>query len=580
MNSKDVTNTKKTDNGKCSDIYADEINTNINTLIRFRESWLRSSSAWSTDLFQYADPDFYFFRFIIDRQEEGTESFMTRVLLRVMERYGISFEIPDNTFAFIITDQGKKYGYRFIDFYQGQDVNAILQQSEVDKAFILRTWKPGRADEWISRENDQYLVEGLKLKAISILTFFEQFFGVAEYEAFLSAIELYLKDGREITGYKSIKYFSTMNLATQKAYLEKMLLDWQYKSYEFRIIDRTDKRIQNFLYFSPNLFPITELNTMHKNYISDALYKAMIGNQEFAESFLTSEWLFHSLKELKHFDYTAVISGYLKSVEQLLYKIVMLNVDNNCKISMSSAKETLNKAKKNQITTYKKHFDTWTMIPLEGKDKFKYIDLTSTQVQFMDSSIGTFEFFLRNNPHIFVYPERSKTIADMVSCFRTECRNGFFHTHNLSDWRIVETVRSNAIYLYFVLLGGCIIPKMKLSDLGFLSSDSFDELCKRIREFRHYNTEFIFEYAEGRKRNLIYDFLNNTIEYTVDGVEHYQNLVFHEVEEFSLEAYEKLDEGIRDDQIVYLRRDNLPTRIFGVYRDGQTEEIPIINIGF
>ena len=163
----------------------------------------------------------------------------------------------------------------------------------------------------------------------------------------------------------------------------------------------------------------------------------------------------------------------------------------------------------------------------------------------------------------------------MVSCFRTECRNGFFHTHNLSDWKIVETVRSNAIYLYFVLLGGCIIPKTKLSDLGFLSNDSFDKLCKRIREFRHYNAEFIFEYSDGRKRNLIYDFLNNTIEYTDDGVEHYQNLVFYEVEEFCLEAYEKLDEGIRDDQIVYLRRDNLPTRILGAYRNRHTVEIPM-----
>lgn len=94
MNSEDVTNTEKTGNGRCSDIYADEIKTNIKTLIRFREAWLRSSSAWSTDLFQYADPDFYFFRFIIDRQEKGTEPFMTRVLLRVMERYGVSFLLP------------------------------------------------------------------------------------------------------------------------------------------------------------------------------------------------------------------------------------------------------------------------------------------------------------------------------------------------------------------------------------------------------------------------------------------------------------------------------------------------------
>lgn len=575
MNNKTVTNAEKTGDGRCSDIYANEIKTSIKALTRFREAWLRTSSAWDTDLFQYADPDFYFFRFIIDRQEKNTEPFMIRVLIRVMERYGISFEIPDNTFAFIISEKGKRYGYRFIDFYQDQDVNAILQQNKVDEAYILRTWKPGRADEWIARENNQHAANAQKLKAISIATFFERYFGVAEYKDFFSAIDQYLKDAREIIGYKSIKYFSTMNLATQKTYLEKILLDWQYKSYEFKIIDRSDKRVQNFLYFSQNLFPKTELDTMHKNYISDSIYKAMLGNQEFAESFLTSEWLFHSLKELKHFDYTAIISGYLKSVEQLLYKIVMLNIDNNCKISMSGAKETFNKAKENQITIYKRYHDTWTMIPPDRKEKYKYIDLTSAQVQYMDSSIGTFEYFLRNNPHILVYPERAKTIADMVSCFRIECRNGFFHTHNLSDWKIAEAVRSNAIYLYFILLGGCIIPQTKMSELGFLTDDSFDELCKRIREFQHYNVEFIFEYTDERKRNLIYDFLNNTIEYTDDGVEHYQSLVFYEVEEFCLEAYEKLNEGIRDDQIVYLRRDNLPTRIFGVYRDGQTKEIPL-----
>lgn len=193
----------------------------------------------------------------------------------------------------------------------------------------------------------------------------------------------------------------------------------------------------------------------------------------------------------------------------------------------------------------------------------------------MDSSIGTFEYFLRYNPRIFYYPERSKTIADIVSCFRTECRNSYFHTHNLSDWKTVETVRSNAIYLFFLLLGGCKIPQDKTDELGYLSYDSFDELCKRIREFRHYNVEFIFEYANGRKRNLIYDFMNNTVEYTDDGVEHYQSLVFYEVEEFCLEAYERLNEGIQEDQVIHLTRNSLPIRILGIHRDGRAEEIPI-----
>jgi len=562
--------------GKCSDIYADEIKKQINTLKRFREVWLRSSSAWNSNIFQYADPDFYFFRFAIDRQEQSTEPFLTRVLFRLMERYGVTFEVPEEVFTFIVCEKEKRYGYRFKDFYQGDDINDIIQQCKVDEAFILNTWKPGRSDEWISRENKHYAAEGLKLKSITLASFFSRYFGEAEYNDFLSEIQQYLEDAREITGYKSIKFFSKMNLATQKTVIEKTLVDpdTPYKNYEFQIIDRTDPRIKDFLYFSHNLFPSQELKKMEENYLTSELYKAMIGSEEFAESFLTSEWLFYSLEELKHFDYTSVISGYLKSVEQLLYKIVKVNVGNNCKISMSSADDIVRDARLHGVKIYKWDNKRCSLVPTtEWKAKYKYIDLVPAQEKYMDNSIGTFEYFLRNNPHIFVFPARAKTIADMVSCFRTECRNEYFHMHNLSDWDIVKKVRSNAIFLYYVLLGGCIIPQSKMVELGILSTDSFDELCKKIREFRHYNPEFIFEYADGTKKNLIFDTINNTIDYTDEGVEHYHSLIFYEVEKFCLEAYEKLDEGIREDQIVYLTRNTLPFRIIGIHRDGRTEEI-------
>ena len=163
----------------------------------------------------------------------------------------------------------------------------------------------------------------------------------------------------------------------------------------------------------------------------------------------------------------------------------------------------------------------------------------------------------------------------MVSCFRTECRNGFFHTHNLRDWSLVEKTRNNAIYLYFVILGTCIIPEEKKHELAILDYDGFDNLCRKIREFKHYNVNFIFEYDDGKKQKLIYDFINNTAEYTDDGVEHYEKLLFYKVEDFE-GALEQLDEGIRENQIFYLTRDNLPKKIFGVHRkmhDFRLEEI-------
>ena len=239
---------------------------------------------------------------------------------------------------------------------------------------------------------------------------------------------------------------------------------------------------------------------------------------------------------------------------------------------MSKAKDVIRKIKDQNIRTYKRDGNQWEEIGLSDHN-YKYIDLTEAQKQFMDSSIGTFEYFLRFNQHIFADPSTSEIIADMVSCFRAECRNGYFHTHNLNDWTVVKKIRDNAIYLYFILLGGCRVPLGKQNDLGIILDDQFDELCKRIREFHNYNSEFIFEYADGQQIKLIYDFINNTVEYNDFGIEHYTKLLFFKVDEFSSRTYEKLDEGIREEQKIYLTRNNLPNKIYGVYRNHQLEEL-------
>lgn len=566
------------ENMDCRDIYAEETQNSIKTLKRFREAWLRSPSGWNSELFQYADSEFYFYRFAVDRQERGKEALLISILYRVMKRYGLYFDVPDDRrnapFEFIVCSAHQRIGYRLSDFCEDEDVNEILDNYKVDEACVIRMWKSGRADEWISRENEQYERTGIRLKSISVKEFFDTYFSTEEYDVFTKYIEQYLKETREITGYTSVKFLSSMNLATRKMYEEKMLSDWDYKNYQYQIINPDNKKIQNYLYLASTAVPDDELRYMDENYIHRKLFRSMLGRNEYAESFITSEWLYHSLREKKNFDYTAVISGYLKSIEQLLYHIVMINVDNGCKISMSGATKVRDDAVSAGVDAFIHKKDGWKKVSI-GSRGYYYIDLTQDQVKYMDSSIGTFEYFLRYNPKIFNNPQLANMISDMVCCFRTECRNGYFHIHNLKNWDTVEKTRSNALYLYFILIGECIIPEEKECELGMIKTDDFDELCKKIREFRHYNSEYIFEYSDGRTQKLIYDFINNTVEYTDDGVEHYQNLLFYEVDEFSLEAYEKLDEGIREEQKVYITRETLPSKIIGVYRDHRKEYLYI-----
>lgn len=564
----------------CRDIYKEETEKHLKLLKNNLEAWLCSSEAWDVNLFQYSDPDFLFYRFIISLQEDSTEPLLTSIITKVLERYNYSFERSTDSFSFIISDQGQRIGYRFSDFFENENVNTILKNSEVDSACIIRTWKQEKTERWFIRENTHFQQNGLKLKSVSIEYFFDYYFGVNEWASFKAEIELYLEKARERIGYKSLKYLSPLNLSSRKKYEEKLLASWQYKSQKYQIINQDKEELKKYLYLSTHTIDSEVINKMVSAYVGNRLYKTMIGQNEYAESFITSEWLYHSLKGTENYDLTAIISGYLKSIEQLLYTVVMMNIDNKCKIAMSQESQIREKAYNEGVQVYEKQKGVWKLWYPESKKEYKnkrypYIDLIETQKKYMDSSTGTFDYFLRYNPHIFRDASLSEPIANMVSCFRIECRNGYFHTHNLKDkdWDIVEKTRDNAIFLYFMLLGGCIIPKEKEYELGIIESDSFDGLCKRIREFRHNNIEFIFEYADGRKLNLVYDRKNNTAEYTENGIEHYESLLFYAVDEFSIEEYEHLDRGIREEQKIFLSRENLPDKIFGVHRNHELEEI-------
>lgn len=560
----------------CSYIYKEEIDKNINMLKHFIESWVKSQSIWNEELFQFADDDFYFYRFAVERQEKASKLLLTNILWRVMKEYNIPVEYShDAPFIFIIKENHERIGYRLADFLEDEDINTILKSNHVDKAIILRTSKGKQTNKLIELENQQYKDANVNIRALSIHEFYLKQFGEEEYKSFIDSIDNYLNVTKEITGCKSVKFLSKMNLASIKIFEQKKLRDWDYLNYRYQIINASDKKVQNYLYLTQKDIIFENLDDMHKSYIFDKLYETMVSSNEYATSFITSEWLYDSFKGKKNFDYTSVVSGYLKSIEHLLYKIVMLNIDNDCKIAMK--RDMLKKAFRQNIPVFELIDNKFNKVPgnKQGNNyrftNYPYIEFTEHQKEFMDSSIGTFEYFLRCNKHIFSNPNNAKTVTDMISCFRIECRNGFFHTHNLNDWDLVEKIHKNAIYLYFVLLGSCIIPEERKHELNLIHHDQFDELCKKIREFKKYNIYFEFEYDDGIKQNLVYDIHNNTIEFNDDGVEHYDGLLFYKVDEFQ-NSLKKIDKGELEDNKLYLTRDNLPKKIFGIHRKHRNYE--------
>lgn len=575
-----LTKTKPDGDAVLSDrIYSEEFKKYIQTQKRFREAWMEFDAPWNHELFQYANEDFYFYRFNINRMEHNTAPLLRNIIFRLLDLHNVSWSKGFSPVLFkCVCSGGATVGYTFDDFYEDDDIAAICKDNMVEKVYIIRTWKGDHPAEWITRENAQYESHGIAVQAISVADFFIAQFGEAEYQRFETHLATFLDEIYNLVGYRSIKFLSSMNLAAQKLVLEKKLLEYASKRMCYTIVDRTKAEVQKYLHVDGYSFPASIETAIQSNFARTGLFRVLLGSAEFAESFVTSEWLFHSLEGTEHYDYTSIISGYLKSVEQLLLQIVKANVGNNCKITLKSNKK--NDAIQAGVTRYT--FDKGNFRPIIDGRKFtiEYIDLEEAQMEYMDSDLGTFEYFLRNNSHIFFSQLLQQSainkkayctiIADMVSCFRAECRNGYFHTHNLKDWNTVVKIRENALMIYTLLLGGCNLPASKTDGLKIPDHDWFDALCIKIQNNRRATLDYVFEYSDGRKVCAVFDFRNNTKEYTDAGMEHYESLRFYCVPDFSLESYEKLDDGAFDSAIITLTREATPRKIFSVNRNKQT----------
>ena len=108
------------------------------------------------------------------------------------------------------------------------------------------------------------------------------------------------------------------------------------------------------------------------------------------------------------FDYTPIVSGYIKSIEQLLDVICS-----------------------------------------------SYCDEVGDNTNMGSYTLGDYTIYIDNNENI-LRPELRAAKQIIVNClvsYRKESRNKLFHKHYLNSWDKVEMIRLNTIFLYVVLLG-------------------------------------------------------------------------------------------------------------------------------
>ena len=166
---------------------------------------------------------------------------------------------------------------------------------------------------------------------------------------------------------------------------------------------------------------------------------ALMGKSSFADSFISSEWYYRNHVEFSTLEQTAVIAGYLKSVEQLLYNIV--------KLSEGSGKQ----------------------IRKLGGGKNDYIEFCTENEALIDSTLGALIGYVRHYSDLWeVNPYAKNYIADKLNIYRDRYRNDHFHKDNVNSIEEIEDIRENTIRIHYLLLGAMKISDSDKGRLGIL----------------------------------------------------------------------------------------------------------------
>lgn len=290
--------------------------------------------------------------------------------------------------------------------------------------------------------NDDKTDMGRGTNIYSIMDFISFYFGNEEKERFEVAIREYIQKVNGIIGYIHVKSLTPNTLINFKRVTENYILKYKYEKIAKR-------KINNRFVIHSEDYP-----ELRKQFIDEGTYLALVGYSDFAESIVTAEWLYNSMKKAEAVDLTIVGMGYFKAIEQLLFELIKLHKNNP---------------------------------NLDEND-------------FTIGAIAT--YYKINSKTLFreeLHPYTKSFIKEAVFEYK-DLRNGYFHKHNIHDWEKIDKIREATFELAFLALGSHRISQKEKDSLKLLDKsyvDDFYKLCEYMNY--HAGNFFLIEGASGEQ---------------------------------------------------------------------------------
>ena len=464
---------------------------------------------------------------------------------------GASNESIENHYPleFILRIDDKKIGFRYT-IIPDEDINKYTSLFGLEKIVVI-AWK----DE--EQFRDCYAGDE-RVDHITIKQFFENYISSDAYEVYIDRVKKAVAESNDMIGFQTIPQLSLRYLSDFKDNVKLELADHQKFPKHYKLLNPSRWEVREYKTIERESFTPMDMSIIETRFIKEERFKALVGEEEFARCFITAEYLFNTLYSQNQFDYTAIACGYLKAIEQLIYKIVTIELD------LYPNKQLFIKKK-------------GTKKDIEGQRKNKNghweIPFISDNKKFFNIEMGSLIYYIKGNPDIWKLQDVDPdTLFKYLMCFSKECRNEHFHKDNIKEYEDVRTIRNNALIIARILLGGCRLSgdAEKDKELLGIKDDSFESLYKKMIVIPTHVKKFILQFGNVAEVKAIRLYDQHEPSYDSFGSLRESSIRFARVDDLKIGDYDEFIKHVSPDDILEINKENVPTKVWFVRRDGKS----------
>ena len=475
--------------------------------------------------------------------------------MRLFERRSIIAPPYNFPFLFILEINNRRIGYgtySSLDKYFNKKINLLLLKYNISELIILDASQLNHSNLLSHLTVDFGIVKRV-FKVVSLGAFFDQYFSHELYNHYILCVRQAIENANKEIGYQTISNLSAKHLCDFKEKVVEQLYDFNIREVSYQDFDTANGEL------TQSYKPLLDLEDYNK--IIDCCYnnkklEVLCGQAKFARCFLTSEHLYSIFKSdnQKYYDYSAIVSGYFKSVELLLEEAMeaTLSHDNHEKLWIKASK----------IKSKNKNDPDWRKNPITKK--MQVIFLEKYRDSFSDE-MGSLIWFLHDNPADWLISEKSRDIIhDCLLNYSSGCRNEHLHKDIISDIKTVVAVRNNTILCLLYILGGYKFYNSVHEDFKKLGGQSteYNRLYKAISLIPKSNIYNFYIKFNNQEEIMV----QRLIKQPDTEFDEYGNVIseinFITVTSFDEDNYDAFTGNIVPNKLLTISKDHMPEEIY------------------